>query len=443
MKKIRIIGGGLAGPEAALQAARLGCQVELYEMRPTPLHTPPTRPPTSPNSSAPTRSRANRATPRPGCSSRRCAAPALFSCAWRTHPPSPPATPWPSTASSSPAASPPPSPPSRASASIREEVTALDPDDPTRLTIVATGPLTSDALARRDPAPHRLRPSRLLRLHLAHRRSRHHRHGARLLRRPLGQRHRRLHQLPHGPRGVRPLSRRPAGRRGRRGPRSGRKLEYFEGCLPIEETARRGRDTLRFGPMKPVGLRDPRTGKTALGRRPASPGEPARRQLQPRRLPEPSEIRRAGARPAPDPRPGKCHASCATARSTATPTSTRPRCSTETLQLRAHPSFIIAGQLSGVEGYTESIATGMLAGLYAAALARGSQPTPAPRASANGSSSTTSPTRKVSASSPPTSPSTSFPRWKTTSAAASATRKNATESNASAPSPPGTQWLAD
>ena len=40
------------------------------------------------------------------------------------------------------------------------------------------------------------------------------------------------------------------------------KLQYFEGCLPIEELARRGRDTLRFGPMKPVGLRDPRTGKT-------------------------------------------------------------------------------------------------------------------------------------------------------------------------------------
>ena len=39
------------------------------------------------------------------------------------------------------------------------------------------------------------------------------------------------------------------------------KLNYFEGCLPIEEIARRGRDTLRFGPMKPVGLKDPRTGR--------------------------------------------------------------------------------------------------------------------------------------------------------------------------------------
>jgi len=54
-------------------------------------------------------------------------------------------------------------------------------------------------------------------------------------------------------------------------------------------------------------------------------------------------------------------------------------------QLRAHPSILVAGQLSGVEGYTESIASGMLAGRYAAALAHGAQPTPAPRESANGS----------------------------------------------------------
>ena len=62
-----------------------------------------------------------------------------------------------------------------------------------------------------------------------------------------------------------------------------------------------------------------------------------------------------------------------------------PSLLTETLQLRAHPSILIAGQLSGVEGYTESIASGLLAGRYAAALARGEQPTPAPRLSANGS----------------------------------------------------------
>ena len=62
-----------------------------------------------------------------------------------------------------------------------------------------------------------------------------------------------------------------------------------------------------------------------------------------------------------------------------------PTLLTETLQLRAHPSILIAGQLSGVEGYTESIASGLLAGRYAAALARGIMPIPAPRLSANGS----------------------------------------------------------
>jgi methylenetetrahydrofolate--tRNA-(uracil-5-)-methyltransferase len=62
-----------------------------------------------------------------------------------------------------------------------------------------------------------------------------------------------------------------------------------------------------------------------------------------------------------------------------------PTLLTETLQLRAHPQVMIAGQLSGVEGYTESIAGGMLAGRFAAAIARGENPAPAPRLSAHGS----------------------------------------------------------
>ena len=53
------------------------------------------------------------------------------------------------------------------------------------------------------------------------------------------------------------------------------KLNYFESCLPIEEIARRGRDTLRFGPMKPVGLNDPRTGQVALCGGAAAAGESA------------------------------------------------------------------------------------------------------------------------------------------------------------------------
>ena len=72
--------------------------------------------------------------------------------------------------------------------------------------------------------------------------------------------------------------------------------------------------------------------------------------------------------------------SCATGRFTATPTSTRPRCSTPTLQLRTRPEVFFAGQISGVEGYVESIATGLMAGMHAAALAAGETPCALPRA---------------------------------------------------------------
>jgi methylenetetrahydrofolate--tRNA-(uracil-5-)-methyltransferase len=161
-------------------------------------------------------------------------------------------------------------------------------------------------------------------------------------------------------------------------------LQYFEGCLPIEETARRGKDTLRFGPMKPAGLTNPRTGRWPY----------AAVQLRQETLRadsynlvgfqnslkygEQARILRMipGLENARFLRYGQIH------RNTYIHA---PSLLTETLQLKAHPSILIAGQLSGVEGYTESIAGGLLAGRYAAALARGKQPTPAPRLSANGS----------------------------------------------------------
>jgi methylenetetrahydrofolate--tRNA-(uracil-5-)-methyltransferase len=167
-------------------------------------------------------------------------------------------------------------------------------------------------------------------------------------------------------------------------PSAPEKLHYFEGCLPIEETARRGRDTLRFGPMKPVGLTDPKTGRWPY----------AVVQLRQENLRADSynlvgfqnhlkfgEQNRVlklipGLENATFLRYGQIH------RNTYI---NAPTLLTETLQLKAHPSIMIAGQLSGVEGYTESIASGMLAGRYAAALAHGNAPTPAPRASANGS----------------------------------------------------------
>jgi methylenetetrahydrofolate--tRNA-(uracil-5-)-methyltransferase len=162
------------------------------------------------------------------------------------------------------------------------------------------------------------------------------------------------------------------------------KLEYFEGCLPIEEIARRGKETLRFGPMKPVGLRDPRTGKTPW----------AVVQLRCENLRadsynlvglqnhlkfgEQARVLRLipGLENAKFLRFGQIH------RNTYI---NAPQVLTETLSLRDHPPVLIAGQLSGVEGYTESIATGMLAGLYAAQVAQGQPAVAVPRGTGLGS----------------------------------------------------------
>jgi methylenetetrahydrofolate--tRNA-(uracil-5-)-methyltransferase len=162
------------------------------------------------------------------------------------------------------------------------------------------------------------------------------------------------------------------------------KLCYFEGCLPIEELARRGYDTLRFGCMKPVGLRDPRTGKTPY----------AVVQLRCENLRadsynlvgfqnhlkfgEQARVLRLipGLENAKFLRYGQIH------RNTYI---NAPRVLTENLNLRDHPGIYFAGQISGVEGYTESIAIGLLAGHYAAAAAQGASATPVPRETALGS----------------------------------------------------------
>jgi len=162
------------------------------------------------------------------------------------------------------------------------------------------------------------------------------------------------------------------------------KLQYFEGCLPIEETARRGRDTLRFGPMKPAGLTNPKTGRWPY----------AAVQLRCENLRadsynlvgfqnhlkfgEQARILRMipGLEHATFLRYGQIH------RNTYIHA---PSLLTETLQLKARPDILIAGQLSGVEGYTESIASGMMAGRFAAELIDGRTPIPAPRPTAHGS----------------------------------------------------------
>jgi len=162
------------------------------------------------------------------------------------------------------------------------------------------------------------------------------------------------------------------------------KLNYFEGCLPIEEIARRGRDTLRFGPMKPVGLTDPRTGKMPY----------AVVQLRQENLRadsynlvgfqnhlkfgEQARVLRLipGLENARFLRYGQIH------RNTYI---NSPALLRETLQMKAHPNLFFAGQICGVEGYVESIATGLMAGMHAAALVRGLPVLPAPRATAFGS----------------------------------------------------------
>jgi methylenetetrahydrofolate--tRNA-(uracil-5-)-methyltransferase len=162
------------------------------------------------------------------------------------------------------------------------------------------------------------------------------------------------------------------------------KLNYFESCLPIEEIARRGRDTLRFGPMKPVGLINPHTGKMPYAvvhlrqenlradsynlvgfQNHLKFGEQARvLRLVP------------GLENARFLRYGQIH------RNTYINAPTLLR---DTLQMKAYPRVFFAGQICGVEGYVESIATGMLAGRHAAELACGAEMAPAPRPSAFGS----------------------------------------------------------
>jgi len=162
------------------------------------------------------------------------------------------------------------------------------------------------------------------------------------------------------------------------------KLNYFESCLPIEEIARRGRDTLRFGPMKPVGLRDPRT-----GRMPYAVVQLRQENLRADsynlvgfqnhlKFAEQTRILRLipGLENARFLRYGQIH------RNTYI---NGPALLCETLQMKAHPQVLFAGQICGVEGYVESIATGLMAGMHAAALVRGADPMPPPRASAFGS----------------------------------------------------------
>lgn len=378
--KIRVIGGGLAGPEAALVAARMGVDVDLCEMRPvrtTPAHQTAdfgelvcsNSLKSESENTAPwlLKQEMRRAgSPVLACADA-CAVPAghalavdrvefsrLIGEAIANEP--------------------------RITVH-REEVTRIDSGD--GITIVASGPLTSNALSQEIA---RLTGSEHLafydsispiveadsidreRVYMA---ARYDKGTADYINCPMNQaEYEAFHDALMTAESVES--------------KEWEKLEYFEGCLPLEELARRGRDTLRFGPMKPVGLRDPRTGKTPWAvvqlrcenlradsynlvgfQNHMKYGEQARIF---RMIPGLEQARFL--------RYGQIH------RNTYI---NAPRVLTAALQMRDHPGIFFAGQISGVEGYTESIATGMLAAIYAATVAKGGTPAPVPRGTALGS----------------------------------------------------------
>ncbi|HEY6008349.1 MAG TPA: methylenetetrahydrofolate--tRNA-(uracil(54)-C(5))-methyltransferase (FADH(2)-oxidizing) TrmFO [Geobacteraceae bacterium] len=156
-------------------------------------------------------------------------------------------------------------------------------------------------------------------------------------------------------------------------PRSFEKVVHFEGCMPVEELAARGRETLRFGPMKPVGLVDPRTGREPHAvvqlRRENRDGTMYNLVGFQTKLtwPEQRRIFRMipGLEQAEFVRLGSMH------RNTFI---NAPALLAPTFQLRREPRLFFAGQISGVEGYVESAASGYLAGVNAARLAAGGEP---------------------------------------------------------------------
>jgi methylenetetrahydrofolate--tRNA-(uracil-5-)-methyltransferase len=159
--------------------------------------------------------------------------------------------------------------------------------------------------------------------------------------------------------------------------------KFFEGCLPIEVMAHRGTDTLRFGPMKPAGLRDPRTGRRPYAvvqlRQDNLAGEHYSLvgfQTQIKWSEQTRVLRMIpGLERAEFVRLGMIH------RNTYI---NGPTVLTETWQTRTRPDLFFAGQVSGVEGYVESAASGLLAGRNAARLVLGLAPLAMPRTTAMG-----------------------------------------------------------
>src|SRR5579862_318074 len=390
VKQVRIIGAGLAGSEAAWQCAKRGVEVELFEMRParsTPAHN--TEDFAELVCSNSLKSDSENTAPWLLKEEMRRSGSRLLEIARDTAVPAGHALAVDRTEFSR-----------KVTESLsreplikirREEVTQISTDENT-VTVVATGPLTSDALSmeilrlslepeRADsPAPHNLffydsispiveaESIDMSKVYLA---ARYDKGSADYINCPMSkEEYDRFYDALIAAQSVEQ--------------KDWEKLNYFESCLPIEEIARRGRDTLRFGPMKPVGLKDPRTGRIPY----------AAVQLRQENLRADSynlvgfqnhlkfgEQARVlslipGLEHARFLRYGQIH------RNTYI---NAPSLLSPTLQMKAHPHVLFAGQICGVEGYVESIATGLMAGVNAASLANGTVPAPPPRASAFGS----------------------------------------------------------
>jgi methylenetetrahydrofolate--tRNA-(uracil-5-)-methyltransferase len=389
--RIRVIGGGLAGPEAALTAARMGCQVDLYEMRRavdgktvlTPAHQTTDFGELVCSNSL--KSESEWTAPWLLKQEMRRLGSALLRLADETAVPAGHAlavdrVEFSRRINEAIAAEP-------GIRVIREEVTSLGENENGEkcgCTIVATGPLTSDSLSkeieRLTGSGHlafydSISPivdAETIDMEKVYFAARWDKGTADYINCPMNrEEYDRFYEALVAAEAAEA--------------KEWEKLDYFEGCLPIEILARRGRDTLRFGPMKPVGLRDPRTGKNAW----------AVVQLRKENVRassynlvgfqnhlkwgEQAKVLRLipGLENAKFLRYGQIHRNtyiCA------------PALLDETLALKTtKQKLLFAGQLSGVEGYTESIATGMLAGIYAATLSRGETPQPVPRATALGS----------------------------------------------------------
>ena len=378
MNEVNIIGGGFAGVEAAWQAARWGARVRLYEMRPvqqTPAHRTDKlgeivcsnslksdEPGTAPYLLKEELRRGSSIVMEAAAATRVPAGAALAVDRQRfaeliterieAHP---------------------------NIEVVREEVREIPLD---AITVIATGPLTSDALTKEIMrltgddqlyfydaiAP--IVAADTINTEIAFRAARYDKGGDDYLNCPFDEeQYARFYNELVNAKSV-PLQR-------------FEETRWFEACLPIEELGRRGVDTLRFGPMKPVGLRDPRTGRqpyAAVQLRQENVLADAYSLVgfqNHLRFGEQARVLRLipGLAEAEFLQFGQIHRNtyiCA------------PRFLAPTLQVRMQKALFFAGQITGVEGYIESVASGWLAGLNAARLAAGLELLEAPQRSATG-----------------------------------------------------------